>query len=179
MTFMDKDTILKQLQEKHLAVIDYVQSLDEQSFEYAPEGKWSAGQQLIHLFLSIKDLTMATGLPKLAWRGVFGKAKRPSRTFDEIVEVYKNALGNGGKASKEYIPRPTPFAKKGTTIEKTKNTALKLCKHLQKVSLNDLDYYTVPHPLLGTMTLKEVLFFTIYHVEYHHKSIQDILSTKA
>jgi hypothetical protein len=31
----------------------------------------------------------------------------------------------------------------------------------------DLDRYLLPHPLLGKLTLREMLFFTLYH-NYHH-----------
>ena len=31
----------------------------------------------------------------------------------------------------------------------------------------DLDRYVLPHPLLGKLTLREMLFFTLYH-NYHH-----------
>jgi hypothetical protein len=31
----------------------------------------------------------------------------------------------------------------------------------------DLDYYRLPHPLLGKLTVREMLFFTVYH-NYHH-----------
>jgi len=32
---------------------------------------------------------------------------------------------------------------------------------------DDLDRVMLPHPLLGKLTLREMLFFTIYHVEHH------------
>jgi hypothetical protein len=31
----------------------------------------------------------------------------------------------------------------------------------------DLDRYLLPHPLLGKLTLREMLHFTLYH-NYHH-----------
>ncbi len=31
----------------------------------------------------------------------------------------------------------------------------------------DLDRYVLPHPLLGKLTLREMLCFTLYH-NYHH-----------
>ena len=31
----------------------------------------------------------------------------------------------------------------------------------------DLDRYLLPHPLLGKLTIREMLFFTLYH-NYHH-----------
>jgi len=30
-----------------------------------------------------------------------------------------------------------------------------------------LDNYLAPHPLLGKLTLRELIYFTIYHTEHH------------
>ncbi|UPT65903.1 MAG: DinB family protein [Sphingobacteriales bacterium JAD_PAG50586_3] len=35
------------------------------------------------------------------------------------------------------------------------------------MSDSKLDTYLVPHPLLGKVTLREILFFTILHTEVH------------
>ena len=39
----------------------------------------------------------------------------------------------------------------------------------------DLDFYVLPHPLIGKLTLREMLFFCIYHVQHHHKITQEII----
>jgi hypothetical protein len=33
----------------------------------------------------------------------------------------------------------------------------------------------LPHPLLGKLTLREMIYFTIYHVQHHHKLVQNQL----
>jgi hypothetical protein len=37
----------------------------------------------------------------------------------------------------------------------------------------DMDRYSLPHPLLGTITVREILFFTIYHSMRHMSSEGD------
>ncbi|NBX80802.1 MAG: DinB family protein, partial [Flavobacteriales bacterium] len=37
---------------------------------------------------------------------------------------------------------------------------------------DDLDKYVLPHPLLGKLTLREMLCFTIYHVKHHVEIIK-------
>ena len=32
-----------------------------------------------------------------------------------------------------------------------------------------LDHYLLPHPLLGKITLREMLFFSAYHIQHHTK----------
>jgi len=48
-----------------------------------------------------------------------------------------------------------------------------LCKQLLDYSEQDLDELILPHPLLGKLTLREMMYFTMYHVLHHHKSIEE------
>ncbi|MFN2437645.1 MAG: hypothetical protein ABR503_00495 [Chitinophagaceae bacterium] len=49
------------------------------------------------------------------------------------------------------------------------NSVFELCKILNKYSEEEIDRFVLPHPLLGKLTLREMMYFTIYHVEHHHK----------
>ncbi len=57
--------------------------------------------------------------------------------------------------------------------EQLTNSLLKIVKDLSKkidkYSEVELDEYLLPHPLLGKLTVREMLFFTIHHVEQHQK----------
>jgi hypothetical protein len=44
--------------------------------------------------------------------------------------------------------------------------------NLQNWSEEELDIYNCPHPVLGKTTIKEVLYFTIYHVQHHTEIIK-------
>lgn len=39
----------------------------------------------------------------------------------------------------------------------------------QSKTCDELDKYILPHPLLGKLTIREMMYFTIYHVEHHKK----------
>ena len=64
-----------------------------------------------------------------------------------------------------------------TTLPKNKKKLLAI-QNLQKAQDNlsqaikkwkdtDLDQYYIIHPILGRLTVREMLFFTIYHTEHH------------
>ena len=36
----------------------------------------------------------------------------------------------------------------------------------------DLDAVLLPHPLLGKLTVREMLFFTVYHVQHHRALVE-------
>jgi DinB superfamily len=150
----------------------HIASLNKEKFESAPEGKWSAGQNLEHLYRSIKPLNLAYALPGFILKLMFGKTNRPSKTFDELVTKYKNKLAAGGRASGRFIPPPVLFADKEALLKKYTHQKEKLIQKINGWSEEKLDQYILPHPLLGKLTLREMLYFTIYHNTHHIEILQ-------
>lgn len=167
MPIEDKPQIIFALNEKIDAFNNYIEPLSKEQFEATPNGKWSAAQNLDHLIRSIKPLQLAYRLPKFALLILFGKTNRPSRTYDELVTKYKTKLTAGGKASGPFIPPFISFEKKEVLIRKYREHKQKLIAKIEKQEEKDLDTYILPHPLLGKVTLREMLFFTIHHNEHH------------
>ena len=163
----DKPQIISTLTEKVDEFNNYTSSLNKEQFESTPNGKWSAGQNLDHLIRAIKPLQLAYSLPKFALTILFGKTNRPSKTYDEVVTKYKTKLAAGGKASGPFIPPTIKFEKKDELIKKYDQQKQKLISKIEKQSETDLDKYILPHPLLGKVTLREMLYFTIHHNEHH------------
>lgn len=167
MQIHDKPEIITALHEKVDAFNQYISLLNKEQFEASPNGKWNAGQNLDHLIRAIKPLQAAYSLPKFALAILFGKANRASRTYDELVIKYKTKLAAGGKAGKAFIPPAINFEKKDTLIKKYAAQKQKLITKIENQSEANLDKYILPHPLLGKLTLREMLYFTIYHNEHH------------
>ena len=167
MQIHDKPEIISALNEKIDAFSNYITPLSKEQFEATPNGKWSAGQNLDHLIRAIKPLQPAYGLPKVALRIMFGKTNRPSKTFDELVAKYKAKLAAGGRANGPFIPPFISFEKKDVLIRKYTEQKQKLIAKIERQSEKDLDAYILPHPLLGKVTLREMLYFTIHHNEHH------------
>ena len=167
MQIHNKPEIISALNEKIDAFNNYITPLSKEQFEATPNGKWSAGQNLDHLIRAIKPLQPAYGLPKIALRIMFGKTNRSSKPFDELVAKYKAKLAAGGRASGPFIPPFISFEKKDVLIRKYTEQKQKLISKIEKQNEKDLDVYILPHPLLGKVTLREMLYFTIHHNEHH------------
>jgi hypothetical protein len=60
---MQKQALAKQLTENHQSFVSYVLALSEADFTKSESGKWTAGQQLDHLYRSAKPLVLAFSLP--------------------------------------------------------------------------------------------------------------------
>ena len=174
---MTKDEIKKALMERHTEFVTYINSLSEQNFMSSSQNKWTAGQQLDHICRSTAPLVLGLKLPAFIPKLLFGTLKRPARDYAELVKKYQSVLDNGGKASGRFIPKKVDFNGR----EKLKNQLLenvaKINNALDSFSDSDLDRILLPHPLLGKLTIREMMYFTLYHVD-HHKA-QAILNLKS
>jgi len=167
---MTKSQILQQLSERHQTFVTLITSLSQEEFLFIKSDKWTAGQQLDHIYRSVKPLKMALGLPKFVPRLLFGKANRPSKDYDNLVKKYVTKLESNYKVSKQFLPRSIAFEEQKLLKNKLLQTIKTLCNYLNKYTESELDHYILPHPLLGKLTLREMLYFTMYHVEHHQKS---------
>ncbi len=169
---MIKESIKINLLKSHQSFAEYISGLSDFEFNKSKDGKWTAGQQLEHIHLAVKPLILAFTLPKFLLKLLFGTAIRESRTYDELVKKYLIKLESGGRASGPFIP-------KTVSVEKGQRLKLILLKEVKDLSSKldrfteaDLDLYVLPHPLLGKLTIREMMYFTIYHVSHHQELIK-------
>lgn len=178
-TSMTKEQIIAELASRHHDFVAYMQTLNQVDFEYAHPEKWSAGQQLMHIVRSVEPLAWAFRLPKFAFRMLYGKANRPSRNYDELVARYQEKITSGRGATGRFVPKPVFFAQKqalGTSLDRKVTTLTRL---LGTFSEDDLDKLVAPHPLLGKITLREMMYFTIFHVDHHKALTQKYLTLRS
>lgn len=176
---MIREEIISQLESVHQDFAEAMQQLEPEEFEYTPEGKWSAGQQVEHLLLSTKALKPAFKIPKFVLKQRFGKANRPSRSYDALVERYQEKIAAGGTASSPFVPEPVVIEKRESLLAAILETVEKLGKSLAKWSEEQMDEYILPHPLLGKVTVREMMYFTIHHVQAHQKIIERELNARS
>jgi hypothetical protein len=169
---MNKEQLAQLLQTNHSQFIEQLQALNDTDFCYAPEGKWSAAQQLDHIVRSVSPVNLALGVPKFIVQWKFGKANRPSKSYEALVEKYNVKLSGGGRASGRFVPAAVGADKKELLLSQLNSIVTKLCNKTKKHSEEALDKYILPHPLLGKLTFREMLFFTAYHVEHHSRLVK-------
>lgn len=165
---MNSEELSFHLLQNHKAFQDYMGSLDDRSLCTAPEGKWTPAQHFDHIRRSVGAVTRALLLHRFIFRLLFGMANRPSRTFDGLVEKYQSKLKGGGKASGRFVPDKISPEKLDEVNNGYEEAVTGLVKKLKKWNEKDLDRYILPHPLLGKLTIREMMYFTIYHVVHHH-----------
>ena len=166
---MNKQTIIDALTVNYHSFIDYINGLtvEECSFNY--QGKWTAGQQLNHIVLCIKPLVQVFSMDKPAIAQTFGVADRPGITYDALLTNYKEKIKEGGKAPERFVPATVSPNQRELLSETLKKLTIELCSKIDSFTEQELDSLCIPHPLLGKLTLREMLYNAIYHVEHHQE----------
>lgn len=163
----DKAFIERQLTSHTNAFVLFVQEQQGHAFTDTPQGKWSVGQNLEHLIKSLAPVNLALALPRFTLRLLFGKPNRASQTYLEVVDRYRQKLAAGGKASGRFIPSPITLAKKNKKLLAINREKEIMIRRVHAWSEQELDQYLLPHPLMGKLTMREMLYFSVYHIQHH------------
>jgi DinB superfamily len=163
----DKKFIEQLLRTNAEEMISFVNKQTASQFVESPNGKWSVGQNLDHLNKSLSPVNLALSLPGLVLTLLFGKPNRKPRTYPELVERYHQKLAAGGKASGRFIPPKIMWEQKERLISKFSKETESMNRLMNQWTEEQLDNYLLPHPLLGKLTLREMLFFSGYHIQHH------------
>jgi len=163
----DKGQIIEQLNNQSKELTDWFEAQSSERLEFGPDEAWKAGQHLLHLIKSTKPLTKGLAFPRLVLRFKFGRVKQPSRDYEGKIAFYQDGLKKGGRATGGYVPRETKAVEKDKMIDRFKGEIDGLIKAIECWNDSKLDKAQLPHPLLGNLTVREMLYFTIYHMEHH------------
>lgn len=148
-------------------ILDLSIAVSEEKFYEETNEKWSIGGNVDHLVMSSFQIVSMTARPKAMFEQ-FGKAKKPSRDYEELVATYKKVLRKGRKAPTDYSPVPNAPKSREELLKSIGMLQAKVAKRLPEYwTEEELDTYRLPHPAMGMMTMREILAFTVLH-NYHH-----------
>ena len=172
---MDKQKLFSQIEEITEEVIVYIDNLSEEKSNISIDGKWSINGNIDHLIKSIKPLSKALKVPKFLLKYKFGKMNREGRTYDEVYKKYKNALdANLAPSPNPFGPKEDEIFSKEELLSAYRKETIKLRKSLNSWSEKQLDVYVLPHPLIGRLSIREMLYFTHLHTNHHFETIKKI-----
>jgi DinB superfamily len=164
---MTKPEIISLLNSNHARFTEALQSLSEKDFIVSAGGKWNPSQELDHIVRAVRPVVLAFSLPTFLSKLVFGKANRPAKSYEDLVIKYQTRLAMGGRATGAFVPKGISYASRTSAIKKLNDLIQRLCDKIEAKQEADLDHCLLPHPLLGKLTLREMLYFTAYHAEHH------------
>jgi len=172
---MEKQKLKQQLVEKHNTFADYVLSLNETHFNFALPEKWNAGQHLQHILISVARLGKAIDNPKFVISLEEAGLKREGMSYEALIAVYLEFIKKGAKASAPFVPELVTIEQRPQLVKDVQAAVTELCLKLDAYSEQQLNELTIPHPLLGRITLREMIYFTIKHAEHHYELTKQYL----
>ena len=144
---------------------------------FAPQGPaWSPAEHIRHLTQSSAPLAQGLRLPRWILRLRFGGGPGRSRSFIEMRDHYLAALAAGGRASGRFVPFPeaassAPGERRREIMTEWTRITVELQNAIGRWPESALDGLALPHPLLGPLTVREMLAFTVYHTSHHLRRI--------
>jgi hypothetical protein len=144
-------------------------SLSLEEFDQRVGTAWSPAQHLDHLNIAVSATARGFSAPTLLLRVRFGRARRPSRTFEQLRADYLALLGTGAGATDRFVPAADDSSahRRDALLARWHRVNDRLRSALASWPERDLDRLQLPHPLLGRITARELVFFTIYHGPHH------------
>lgn len=171
MEIKTKESIVSEIKISNQRAMEWFEAIPSEHF-FARKGEaWSASDNADHLVKAIKPVVLALKLPRLGLQTMFGRPEHTSRTYAEICAAYEVEIVKGAQASGRFLPDQEdpaqPEERKKHLLSQLDKAGNSLFAALEKWLDEDLDQYQLPHPLLGKLTVREMLFFTIYHTLRH------------
>lgn len=170
-TTSTKASILKALAQIQTSVHDHFAAMPAETFVRSAPDTWSPSEELEHLIKAAQPVCKALGQPKSSLRELFGLAQEPSLSFEALRARYIQGLANGVQATGRYLPTQPPTTDVDThqqaLLQDWDDVATALIAAVARWEDADLDRYLLPHPALGKLTIREILFFTIFHSAHH------------
>lgn len=167
-----KTDLIAALQTVNGTISDYMAALSPEAFYDHPPEVWSPAENLQHLIQSVSPVVRAMQFPREKLSARFGLADRPSQPYADMVAQYKHLISGGVQAMGQYIPVldaaiTDQGAVQAQILANWRQVGDDLTTTLDGWNEADLDSYQLPHPILGVLTMREMLFFTLYHNQHH------------
>jgi hypothetical protein len=170
---LDKYHIISSTESIVEEIVRSCHSMKDEYF-FKSNGHWSVAENLEHLRLSFYRSWQGLFLPKFILNWKFGKPTHDSLPYEELQEVYREKLSQGAKAGKRFIPKiKTGSNSKDELIEQFRHTTTRYLNEIRYYWEDEhIDRFQLPHPVLGLITARELMYFNIFHCWHHFSTIR-------
>ncbi|MCB1157786.1 MAG: DinB family protein [Leptospiraceae bacterium] len=166
-----KSQIIFALKQLFQEAEDLFTSFQDEDFFVKPDFGWSPAQNLEHLSKSTSIIPIALRLPRIGLL-VFGSGGNSSRDYAEIRNTYIDKLEKGAGAGVFSPGYPGESVGRKRMIDHWEKIGHDFDPSLKTWKEEELDKYRLPHPILGLISIREMLFFTMYHITRHVDNVR-------
>lgn len=135
---------------------------------------WSVAENLEHLRISFYKSWQGIFIPKFILKWSFGKPTHSSLPYEELEQVYRQKLEAGARAQGIYEPRlKAGRYSKQQIIDRARRASNRYLDEIRYYWEDEhIDQYQLPHPILGPITARELMYFNIFHCWMHFNAIR-------
>ncbi len=168
---MNIDLLQSELERVHSKLKETAEQFGLHSIMHQAEGKWSPAQNIKHVELSILPVCKLLSNKEKFISRELGTSHTGSRSYIEIMKIYQEGLAGGNvKAPERFVPADL-LPESAFILNELDERVDQLIAGLNNFTENELDLYQIPHPLLGQLTIREMIYFYIYHAGHHENNI--------
>ena len=166
-------TLIEGLAAAERAVGEFFGSLSADEFVRRESSAWTPAEHLEHLNTAVKAVAAGFEMPRWLLRLRFGLPRRSSRTYEQLRDDYRALLEQGAGATGRFVPGRGGAGDDDAIVQRTRSLSRwyraneRLRSALERWKERDLDRVQLPHPILGRITAREMVLFTIYHNHHH------------
>lgn len=168
---MTKQELVEAFYKNHCELIDYVNSLTDDKFTYSYNRKWTAGQQLSHVYLTLLPFPKVLSSKEFILQK-FGKINRLTWNYDMVLENY---FKTSRKAPERFLPEQVSFDQRTKITTDFQEILPAIQQLLNGYTDEELDTLVLPHPLLGDLTIREMFYLMTYHATHHLRQAEQTL----
>jgi hypothetical protein len=171
-----KAELIAALEDSNQRAENWFNEMPAQDFFTRQGEVWSPSDNVDHLIRAVKPIAKALRLPKVTLQVMFGKPEKLPMSYEELCKVYRDEIARGAQASGRYLPNQESPAenaehRKQALLDQWSKANVELLSVVEKWDLDEMDRYLLPHPLIGKLTIREMIYFTIYH-NLRHASLE-------
>ena len=162
--------IIAALESNAAAIRDFFTSVPDAAFFDGDSDRWAPAHHLAHLTQSSHSLQRALNFGTLP-----AHPSGRSRSYGEMIAATAASLGSTPKDRLLELGRTVVISSgvgRADIVVAFESTSAGLRAAARSWDENALDRYTLEHPLIGALTVREMLFFTVFHERHHLKSVR-------
>lgn len=171
-----KNEIISDYEALWQEIAEMVSPLSAEQFTSKPKAEtWSVAEEFDHIIKSASAVSSALKVWPFILKWKFGKPNRPIRNYELIHTKFTNALASvnvKAKAPAKFKSEDNKVFNKKEMLSHWNSTLAKFDQRINKWSDKNLDKVLLPHPLLGKMMVREMLYFTHIHTSHHVVSLK-------
>jgi len=181
--YPDKYHLLEMVRENTEMVANFFERIPIEIFFKKNGNGWSAGENLIHLHKSTLPVSLSLITPKILLRMMFGTESEIKEPLEIMKRLYFSKLQSGAHAG-IFTPqiivegRMNPN-EKAKLLKKWNDLSCEYILRIGKWTDKEMSECNLPHPILGKISVKQIICFSVFHNEHHVQNVRMKLQDQA